>query len=268
MSETGTKRKFMSLVVETDIRSVRVLTLNHASRMNPFSEELEESIKVALARANSDSSVTAIVLSGGADRSFSAGGDFNEVKMMKGGKEVDRWIDRIIDLYTSVLLVDKPTVAAIDGYAIGMGFQFALMFDWRQAATSAEFRMPELRHGIGCSVGAAILRHAVGYTVMQEIVLACESIPAEKAVAYGIANRLSAPGRLMTDAIERAEDLATYPTAPYRATKRTIVESMRDVLLKSADASKRVHKEAFSTRSPHGHFARVLKESDPIGHAR
>ncbi|BBU26767.1 enoyl-CoA hydratase [Burkholderia sp. THE68] len=252
----------MSLVMETNVRGVRVVTLNHASRMNPFSAELESSIKTALARANADPSVTAVVVTGGPDRSFSAGGDFNEVKLMKGGEEVDRWIDRITNLYSSVLSVDKPTVAAIDGYAIGMGFQFALMFDWRQAARSAEFRMPELKHGIGCSVGAAILRHAVGYSSMQEIVFACESIDAEKAMTYGIVNRLSTPEQLLRDAIARAEEMASYPQVPYRATKQIIVQSMREVLLQSADASKRVHKAAFSARSPHAHFARVLGESE------
>ncbi|SAK41496.1 short chain enoyl-CoA hydratase [Caballeronia pedi] len=252
----------MSLVMETNVRGVRVVTLNHASRMNPFSAELENSIKAALARANADPSVTAVVVTGGPDRSFSAGGDFNEVKLMKGGEEVDRWIDRITDLYSSVLTVDKPTVAAIDGYAIGMGFQFALMFDWRQAARSAEFRMPELKHGIGCSVGAAILRHALGYSSMQEIVFACEPIDAETAMTYGIVNRLSTPEQLLLDAIARAEEMASYPQVPYRATKQTIVQSMREVLLQSADASKRVHKAAFLARSPHAHFARVLGESE------
>jgi carboxymethylproline synthase len=248
----------MSLVVETDVREIRVLTLNHASRMNPFSADLETAIKGALMRANDDSAVRAVVVTGGDGRSFSAGGDFNEVRLMKGGEEVDRWIDRITDLYSSVLLVDKPTVAAIDGFAIGMGFQFALMFDWRQAASTAEFRMPELRHGIGCSVGAVILRHTLGYTAMQEIVFACESIPAEFAAARGIVNRLSTPEHLLDDAIARAEEMASFPAIPYRATKQTIVRSMRDVLLESADASKRVHKAAFSARAPHAHFDRVL----------
>jgi carboxymethylproline synthase len=252
----------MSLVLERDVRNVRVITLNHSSPMNPFSCELEDSIKTALARANGDEAVSAIVVTGGAKRAFSVGGDFNEVKLMKGGSEVDCWIDRITELYSSVLFIDKPTVAAIDGYAIGMGFQFALMFDWRQAATSAEFRMPELRHGIGCSVGSAILQHAIGYTAMQEIVFACEPITADEAKAYGIVNRLSTPSELLGDAIARAEDMAAFPQVPYQATKRTIVHSMRNVLLQSADASKHVHKAAFASRSPHAHFARVLGEAE------
>lgn len=248
----------MSLVVENNAESVRIITLNHANSNNPFSAELEDSIKAALMRANQDPQVAAVVVTGGPGRSFSVGGDFNEVRRLKGGEDVDLWIDRVTDLYASVLRVEKPTVAAIDGYAIGMGFQFALMFDWRYAANTVEFRMPELRHGIGCSVGAAILRHAVGYTTMQEIVFACEGIHAEKALQYGLVNRISEPDRLLEDAIVRARELAEYPQIPYRATKRTICKSMLDVLLQSAASSKEVHRAAFSARSPHAHFARVL----------
>src|SRR4029078_9600954 len=99
--------------------------------------------------------VKAVVMTGGVGRSFSAGGDFNEVKNLSGGGDVDRWIDRVTELYVHALRVDKPTVAAIDKYAIGMGFQFALMFDQRVLTEGAEFRMPEARHGIGRSLGAA-----------------------------------------------------------------------------------------------------------------
>lgn len=248
----------MAAVSEADEGSIRVITLRHANRNNPFSAELEDGVKAALTRADRDPNVGAVVVTGGQDRSFSAGGDFNEVRLLKGGTDVDHWIDRVTDLYLSVLKVEKPTVAAIDGYAIGMGFQFALMFDWRQAATTAEFRMPELRHGIGCSMGVAILRHAIGHAAMQDIVFACEPIPAEQAVDYRIVNRLSRPDALLHDAIARAETLASYPQVPYRATKATIVAGMRAVLEQSAETSRRVHRAAFAARSPHAHFARVL----------
>ncbi|MEJ8825346.1 enoyl-CoA hydratase/isomerase family protein [Variovorax humicola] len=252
----------MSLVIESNVGSVRVIELNHQNSKNPFSEDLENSIKRALATANNDTSIDSIVVTGGANRSFSAGGDFNEVRQLRGGEDVNNWIDRVTDLYLSVLRVDKPTIAAIDGYAIGMGFQFSMMFDWRIVASSAEFRMPELKHGIGCSVGVAILQHAIGYTAMQEIVFACESISADRAVRYGIVNQLTSTDCLLVEAISRANTFAKYPQVPYRSTKRTIVSSMEKVLLRSAESSKEVHRAAFSSRSPHPHFDRVLGNSN------
>jgi carboxymethylproline synthase len=251
----------MSLVLEQDTRDLRVITLNHGNRHNPFNEELEDELKEALSRANADNSVKAVIVTGGDGRSFSVGGDFNEVSLLRGGDDVDRWIDRVIDLYESVLRVEKPTIAAIDGHAIGMGLQFALMFDWRLMASTAEFRMPELRYGIGCSVGSAILRHAIGYNAMQEIVFACERITPEMADSYHLVNQIVPTGMLMDKALLRAEELANYPEVPYRATKQTIVASMLDVIHKSAADSKHVHRMSFSSKSPQAHFSRILGNS-------
>ncbi|MEG4456893.1 enoyl-CoA hydratase/isomerase family protein [Microcoleus sp. N9_A1] len=251
----------MSLVNEQDIENVRVITLNHKNRHNPFSEELENQIKEALNRAKEDNEVKAVIVTGGKDRSFSVGGDFNEVRLLHGGDDVDRWIDRVIDLYASVLQVDKPTIAAIDGYAIGMGLQFALMFDWRIISSTAELQMPELRHGIGCSVGSAILGHAIGHNAMQEIVFACESITPEMAKSYHLVNQIVPTEVLLEQALLRAKEFASYPEIPYRLTKNTISANMLDIIYKSADKSKHVHRMSFSSKSAEAHFSRVLNRS-------
>jgi carboxymethylproline synthase len=248
----------MSTVIERDAGGVRVIELNHANRHNPFSERLEDDIKAALARANGDERVKAVVVCGHDGSSFSAGGDFNEVKNFTGGSDTDRWIDRVTDLYASVLRVEKPTVAAIEGYAIGMGFQFAMMFDWRIMSRAAEFQMPELKHGIGCSVGGTILGHVLSYNVMRDIVFACEPIGPEKALSYQLVREVTASENLVPRAIEVANVLASYPTVPFANTKRTIVAGLMTALYDSAAASKSVHRAAFSARSSQRHFKTIL----------
>ncbi|PCE22656.1 spore coat protein CotG [Paraburkholderia acidicola] len=237
---------------------IRVITLNHESRNNPFSAALEDDIKQALREADADPSVAAIVVTGGEGRSFSAGGDFNEVKNLSGGADVDRWIDRVTDLYASALRVSKPTVAAVDNYAIGMGFQFALMFDWRVASSQAEFRMPELRHGIGCSMGGTILNYVLGFSTMQKIIYECDGISAARAQDYGFINEIVEPDQLLTRAIAIARQLASYPRASYKSTKAAVGQGLVDLLYESADRSKAVHRASFSDRSAQRHFARVL----------
>lgn len=249
----------MLLVDERDIGNLRIITLNHKNKHNPFSEELENQTKKALNRAKEDDQVKAIIVTGGKDRSFSVGGDFNEVSLLSGEDDVDRWIDRVIDLYASVLKIDKPTIAAIDGYAIGMGLQFALMFDWRIIASTAELQMPELRAGIGCSLGSAILRHAIGYNAMQEIVFACESITPAMAKSYHLVNQIVQSELLEEKALLRAQEFANYPQIPYSLTKHTITASMLDTIYKSAAESKQVHRLSFSSKSPQDHFSRILK---------
>jgi carboxymethylproline synthase len=248
----------MSIVIEQKVGSTRVLQLNHRKSTNPFSEELEDGIKAALARAEDDDSVRAVVVTGGISRSFSAGGDFNEVKNLTGGADVDRWIDRVMDLYTAALKVNKPTIAAIDGFAVGMGFQFAMMFDWRVMAEGAEFHMPELKHGIGCSVGGAILSNVLSLNATRQIIFECEGIDAARALHYGLVDEVVPQAELMARALSVAEKMGNYPEVAFRNTKKSVVENLRQVLCRTAEESKQVHRAAFAARAMQTHFQRIL----------
>ncbi|WP_448208539.1 enoyl-CoA hydratase/isomerase family protein [Azospirillum sp. sgz302134] len=250
----------MSLVIETDAAGIRVIELNHPSRHNPFNERLENDVKAALGRANDDPGVRGVVVTGRAGKSFSAGGDFNEVKNLTGGEDVDRWIDRVTDLYVAALKVDKPMVAAIDGYAIGIGFQFSMMFDWRIMTDGAEFRMPELKHGIGCSMGAAILEHVFSYNVTQDIIYACEPIGPEKALDYRLVREVVRREDLVPRAIGIATMLADYPVTPFRNTKRGLVKGLMETLHRTAEHSKQVHRASFAAKSSQRHFKNILGE--------
>jgi carboxymethylproline synthase len=253
----------MGIVIEETIGSVRILQLNHRKSTNPFSEDLEEGIKAALSRAQLDPKIRSVVVTGGNNRSFSAGGDFSEVKNLATNAAVDRWIDRVTELYASALKVDKPTVAAIDGFAIGMGFQFAMMFDWRVMARGAEFQMPELKYGIGCSVGGAILSKLFSLNVTRQIIYACDGIDAERALSYGLVDEIVPPGEAFSQALKMAGKLSDYPDVAFRATKRAVVADLLQTLYQSAEESKKVHRAAFAARAMQSHFNRILGAGVP-----
>lgn len=257
----------MSEVLETNIGRVRVIQLNHSSKHNPFNKSLELAMRSALGRADSDDTVDAVVVYGGNGRSFSAGGDFNEVKNLSTGAEIDAWIDRVTDLYVAALDLKKPSVAAIEGFAIGMGFQFAMMFDWRVMAKDAELRMPELKHGIGCSVGAAILGEIVGWNAMRNIIYRADSISAEAALQSQLVNDIADDATVLTAAIERAQILAAYPRAAFRSTKLAVNRTLIDKLTESAAESKQVHRAAFLARDAQKHFQNILGEKYSAAHA-
>ncbi|MBD2797902.1 enoyl-CoA hydratase/isomerase family protein [Xenorhabdus sp. 18] len=247
------------MIIERDFGSVRVLILNHENKHNPFNEKLENATKDALSKADLDTNIKSIVVYGGKNRSFSSGGDFNEVKKLTGGN-VEHWIDRVIDLYSAVLNIKKPTIAAVDGYAIGMGFQFSMMFDQRIMSNEARFVMPELKHGIGCSVGATILSFTHGYNLMRKIVFECEELSSELCLKYCIANQVTDKEVLLETAIERANLLATYPEAAYSNTKKFMNKRFIEALEKCRQESKLVHKNSFGARDAQKHFQKVLGE--------
>jgi len=249
-----------NLVSFEDYDAVRVITLNHPNQHNPFNIDLENSIMHALQAADTDTTIDAIVVYGGKGRSFSVGGDFNEVKLLSGGEDVDRWIDRIMNLYSTVLKVKKPTIACIDGMAIGIGFQFAMMFDWRVIADTGVLIMPELKHGIGCTIGSSILAKICGYHAMKEIVYGCEPINAENALQYHLANEIYPQEHLLSHAIQRAKKLAEYPIVSFNNTKQAINKSMIDTLVLTTAESKETHRACFATKSAEQHFISILGE--------
>lgn len=250
------------MILEQTLGSTRIITLNAPTRHNPFSHELEMAIRYALQRADNDDSVQAVIVYGGKERSFSAGGDFNEVRLLNSAPDIEKWIDRVIDLYISVLSVNKPTIAAIDGYAIGMGFQFSLMFDQRIMSDTAEYIMPELKHGIGCSVGAAIINFTHSYSTMQEIIYQCNNLNAEDCLRYRLVNKVVNQESVLQDAIQLAEILSKYPQIAFSNTKKSANKSFIQLLESTRSTSKKVHTAAFQALDAQKHFTAILNRPE------
>lgn len=250
----------LCMIIKENSDNVRILTLNHESRSNPFSRDLQISLTEAVQEAKRDDSVRALVITGGKNRFFSAGGDFNEVQALKGGSDVDDWIDTFMALYLAVLTFPKPTIGALDGHSIGMGLQVALMLDWRIIADSGELGMPELKHGLGGSVGGAILTSLFGVESARRIMLGCARLTSTEALEQRMVNEVVPSEILMSRTLEVAQEFASYPEVAYKNTKAVIVDPLKEILERTADASKFVHREAFRTRAMHGHFKSVLGE--------
>ncbi|WP_213994076.1 enoyl-CoA hydratase/isomerase family protein [Sodalis sp. dw_96] len=235
------------MVLEENIGSVRLITLNHYSKYNILNEELKIAIKNALIAAEHDDTVKSLVVYGGANRSFSAGGNYNEIKKMSG-EAAERWVDGLVELYRTVLEVNKPTVAAVDGYAIGIGFQFALMFDRRVMAADACFVMPELKQGVCCSLGAAILHFTHGYTTMQDIIYRCSVMDAGRCLEYRLINQITDRELLVSAAIGQANLLAAYQRAVFGHTKRAMNKPFIQALEQSRQESKSMQKSVVASQ--------------------
>jgi carboxymethylproline synthase len=258
------------LVVTESIGRIAVVTLNHPNKLNPIGRTFIEAISEALRSADANEEIAAIVLTGGPGRSFCAGGDFNEAVTMREGAEVDAWIDRMIALYVVALTVGKPLVGALDGYAIGLGFQLALCTDWRVATPDTQMIMWELEKGVACTVGATMLEPCLGRLRMTEIVYGCAPIEAARALTLGLVNEIAEQGELVATAIRTAERFAAYPPVPFHQTKSYINTRFIADLKEAAAASRSAHRESFARRSADGHFHEILKRplnSPNSGHA-
>lgn len=165
--------------------------------------------------------IRAVIITAGEGRSFGVGGDFHEVSTFSGSDEVDLWIASCVRMYTAVLKLPIPVVAAIDGYCIGIGLQLALCADYRVASSIADLRMPELKLGIACVLGSCLLTARVAAPVVNRMIMSSEPWLAEAALNDGLVDKIAEQGTsALQCAKEAAKGFSKYQPIPFSTTKR------------------------------------------------
>lgn len=259
------KQAYRTLTVDLDDGIARV-TFRRDKDTNAFCRDMTMDLMtvcrtVAEDGESSDPRIAAMVLTGGSGRSFSVGGDFNDVSVLQHEDEVRPWLGEIIDLYIAILSVNIPVVAAIDRFAIGQGLQVALMADWRIGTTECRLSMPELKNGVACPLGSVILEVLLGRAKMLELLLECEFIDAEAGRDLSLLNEIAAPSELQSSALRVAKRLATYPRTPYVTTKRIHNGRFIAALEEVREPSSQAHAASFEEQTGKAHFDKILKRA-------
>ncbi|GGV01149.1 enoyl-CoA hydratase [Kitasatospora herbaricolor] len=237
---------------------VALVEFSQAHEQNPFSRARMRELTRLMLDLDADDSVGCVVLYGGPGRSFGAGGDFNEVSEFHGGDEVDAWIDDITELYSTVAGISKPVLAAIDGFAIGVGLQIALCCDLRIGSSASTLVMPEFRVGIACNFGGYMLETVVGRSVMQDMLYTCDEWPAERALADRLLHEVTAPEDLLDRALERAARIAGYTAAAVQSTRARVNGPYVQGLQRVREEGKRSHRTAFSAGEAQQRMRRII----------
>lgn len=187
---------------------VAVITLNRPHRLNAINVDLLRGFMAALDRAREDKQAAVVILTG-SGRAFCAGEDLKETAQ---GKEIETWLeetDRLQDIQRQIMRLGKPLIAAVNGYAVGGGCEFAMSCDVRIAAESAQFGFPET--GVGLTVttaGTKLLTYLVGLGKAKELILTGDFVDAAEAERIGLANQVVPDGELMAAAQAMAAKMA------------------------------------------------------------
>lgn len=167
-----------------------VLTLNRPQRRNALSPGLVDDLLAALAAADADPSVRLVMLTGSGDKAFCAGGDLGGGMMGAGVLASHDGRARFGDLFRVLRRLGKPVVAKVQGDALGGGFGLMLGCDLVVAAQEARMGTPEIRLGLFPHVIMATIFRNVGRKAGLELILTGDKIPAERALALGLVNRV------------------------------------------------------------------------------
>ncbi|EGU81744.1 hypothetical protein FOXB_07751 [Fusarium oxysporum f. sp. conglutinans Fo5176] len=201
------------VLASTPADGVRVLALNRPSKRNALSQELITVFLEQLNTASRDDGVRVIVITGSSSF-FCAGADIGEISRLDA--EDARGCRYLADLCSGMQAVRKPLIAAVEGMALGGGFELALMCDLIFSADGSHFGLPEVKIGlIPGAGGTQRLTNAVGkYKAMQMILLG-QPISAEEARSVGLVAQLYESGKVLEHVMkDHASTLAALsPTA-------------------------------------------------------
>jgi len=242
------------------------ITLNRPQQRNALDIPTMQGLHALLERLNGDSAVRVLVLSGNG-RSFCAGADLAEwaAAEARGALETYGWTETAHALMSRLHSLDKPSIAAINGSAVGAGMDLALCCDFRLAAHSARFKAGYTGMAYSPDAGASWhLPRLIGSEQAKRLLFLDELWSAERALATGLVGELCADEQLLASAAELATRLASGPTFAFAQTKtllregaqRSLPEQLGAELAagllcgRSADGAEAL-RAALAKRSPH-----------------
>jgi len=205
---------------ETD-GPVAIVTIDRPAVRNAIDGPTAAELAAALRRFEADDALSAAVLTG-AGGTFCAGADLKGVAEARGNR-VTETADG--PMGPSRFLLSKPTIAAVEGYAVAGGLELALWCDLRVAAEDAVFGVFCRRWGVPLIDGGTIrLPRLIGHSHALDMILTGRPVSGEEALRMGLANRLVPRGTARAAAIALAKDLARFPQRCLRADRRSSYE--------------------------------------------
>ncbi|MEO3787560.1 crotonase/enoyl-CoA hydratase family protein [Actinocorallia sp. B10E7] len=205
---------------------VMIVTINRPEARNAVNEAVCLGVGDALAEAEQDREVRVLVLTGAGDRAFCAGAD---LKALARGERIIPEGREAWGLAGFVgHPISKPTIAAVNGSALGGGTEIVLASDLAVAAETAVFGLPEVRRGLVAAAGGAFrLVRQVPPRVGLELLLTGEPVTAARALELGLVNRVVPADRVLEEAVALAETIAANAPLSVQASKR-IALGLRD----------------------------------------
>ncbi len=221
------------LRVERREGAIAVVTLTRPDRLNAIGTDTISALDAALVELESDDEVRAFVITG-EGRAFCAGADLGELSGLEGATGFARFVRTFTDVLDRLEQHPKPSIAAIDGAALGGGLELALACDLRVAGDDARLGVPEIKLGLLPGAGGTQrLPRLLPRGIALQLLLTGAPLGAVDAHRLGLVNELSGEMPALAVAERQAREIAAGPPLAHRAAKHLV---QRGALLPLADA--------------------------------
>ncbi len=247
---------------------VAVVTLNNPP-LNLVTLELTRQLNALVQKLAADPEVRVMVLTGSGSKAFCAGSDIKEFpKMMKAGAVVPTKLATENEAYSRIDDFPKPTIAAVNGLAFGGGLEMAVCCDLIVAEEGNTVALPEIKLGVFPGSGGTIrVTRRIGEGRAKEMMFFGEPLPVQKALEWGLINRIAPKGEALKVAMELARKLAAQPNIALQMCKQSVDMSFDTSEEAGVRASLTLSDKAFATEDcAEGVRAFFAKEAPKFKH--
>jgi len=214
---------------------ITLVTIDRPAQMNALHRDANAELAQIFDDFAADPGQWVAIITGAGERAFSAGNDLKyTASVMARGEQVEVPVSGFAGL-TSRFDLNKPVIAAVNGLAMGGGFEIALACDLIIASHNASFALPEPKVGLAALAGGLLrLPRQIGYQQAMGMILTGRSVSADEALELGLVNEVASPAELLPTALRWAEQIVACSPMSIRASKEIVRRGLETPDLREA----------------------------------
>ena len=257
------KTDFKNLIYTVE-KGIGIITFNRPAALNAMNTESLEEFMEALKKAKNDDDVKCLVLTGAGEKAFVAGADIKEMQE-KSPVEFMAYPELGSGACRYLETLPKPSVAAVNGIALGGGTEIAMSCDLRFASENARFGQPEILIGIIPGWGGSQrLPRLIGKGRAMEFMMTGGHINAQRAYEIGLVNRIFPQGELLEKAKEFAQKLAGMPGFAIKMLKTSVNNGIDMDMTSALNLEIQCISQCFSTKDQKEGMKAFIEKRKPV----
>jgi enoyl-CoA hydratase len=236
-------------IIFEEKNKIGIITLSKERVLNAWNKEMRTTICQIFKKIKKQKKIKAVIITGAGEKAFCAGQDLNELKDFKPS-QIESWIDEFKNVYSAIRSSEIPTIACINGAAVGSGFQLALLTDIRVSHKDVKLGQVEINSGIVSVTGPWIIQKVLGLSTSIELSLTGKLINGQEAFKRGIIHHLTKKNNTMQLSLKIAKELSEKPVNAMVLTKKRFWETFKVGMNEAFESAKRYHKISFKSGEP------------------
>jgi enoyl-CoA hydratase len=254
---------FMNIIYEKK-EEIAVITINRPHVLNALNRETLQEMKSAFMNVEMDENVKAVIITGSGQRAFCAGADLIEFRKLSP-VEVYDFIHLGHKVFDLIENLDKPVIAAVNGVALGGGFELAMACDIVFASDQAKFGQSEVNLGIMPGWGGSQkLTRLVGVKKAKEMILLGSIINANEALNMKIVNKVVPTGKLMDEAVTTAKEVASKSPTALKFIKKAVNTALETTLSQGITCEEALFMLLFNSEDAKEGISAFLEKRKPV----